>query len=71
MLSADMSYRSFSDSAASRSANNGVIMKQREIKEKRLEYLLDRMKSEPMNCHQMADLLCCHIKCAQKYIFTN
>lgn len=43
-------------------------MSQRVIKEKRLEYLLDRMKSEPMNNHQMADAICCDLKCAQKYI---
>lgn len=43
-------------------------MNQKEIKDKRIEYLLDRMKAEPMNNHQMADLLCCSIKCVQKYI---
>lgn len=38
------------------------------MKQKRIEYLLERMKTEPMNRHQMADALGMSLKSVCKYI---
>ncbi len=41
---------------------------QQVVKEKRVAYLLDLMRKEPMNCHQMADAVNTNVKCVSKYI---
>ena len=46
----------------------GVYMSQREMKQKRIQYLLLRMNKEPMNCHQMADAVNMSIKSFSKYL---
>lgn len=46
----------------------GVYMSQREMKQKRIQYLLLRMQKEPMNCHQMADAVHMSIKSFSKYL---
>lgn len=38
------------------------------LKQKRIEYLLERMKREPMNRHQMADAVGMSVKSVCKYI---
>ena len=38
------------------------------MKQKRIEYLLERMKTEPMNRHQMADAVNMSLKSVCKYI---
>ena len=38
------------------------------LKQKRIEYLLERMKTEPMNRHQMADAVGMSVKSVCKYI---
>lgn len=43
-------------------------MSQREMKQKRIQYLLLRMNKEPMNCHQMADAVNMSIKSFSKYL---
>jgi hypothetical protein len=43
-------------------------MSQREMKQKRIQYLLLRMQKEPMNCHQMADAVNLSIKSFSKYL---
>ena len=43
-------------------------MSQREMKQKRIQYLLLRMQKEPMNCHQMADAVNMSINSFSKYL---
>jgi hypothetical protein len=43
-------------------------MSQREMKQKRIQYLLLRMQKEPMNCHQMADSVNLSSKSFSKYL---
>jgi hypothetical protein len=43
-------------------------MSQREMKQKRIQYLLLRMQKEPMNCHQMADAVNLSQKSFSKYL---
>lgn len=43
-------------------------MSQREMKQKRIQYLLLRMQKEPMNCHQMADSVNLSLKSFSKYL---
>jgi len=43
-------------------------MKKDYNKKQRIEYLLERMKKEPMNRHQMADAIGMNLKSACKYI---
>jgi len=43
-------------------------MSQREMKQKRIQYLLLRMQKEPMNCHQMADSVNLSQKTFSKYL---
>jgi len=43
-------------------------MSQREMKQKRIQYLLLRMQKEAMNCHQMADSVNLSLKSFSKYL---
>jgi hypothetical protein len=43
-------------------------MKKNYNKKQRIEYLLERMKTEPMSRHQMADAINMNLKSACKYI---
>jgi predicted transcriptional regulator len=43
-------------------------MSQKEMKQKRIQYLLLRMQKEPMNCHQMAEAVNLSHKSFTKYL---
>ena len=43
-------------------------MNQKELKKQRIDYLLQKLSKEPMNCHQMADAINVGIKSFSKYL---